>query len=173
MSNLKRYYIPNSTIFITSVTRDRRKIFLDPKNIQIFWDVIKATKEENSFEIPAYVLLPDHFHLLLSLGEEGSNFSKILQLIKGRFTNSFKKLNKIESPVSLWQKRFWDHVIRNEEDYKLHIDYIHWNPVKHGLTNDPMTWQYSSFSTWCTEGIYPEGWGNEVIPVNVGNLDFE
>lgn len=86
---------------------------------------------------PLSSFIPDHFHIILTLENGEKDFSKILQLIKGRFTVDYKRFHHINENISLWQRRFWEHVIRNEQDFKNHSDYIRWNPVKHGLTNGP------------------------------------
>lgn len=106
----------------------------------------------------AFVFLPDHFHLLIK-PTGASNFSKIMQALKGNFTKEYKDLVGVTGSMKFWQKRFADHIIRDEDDLAHHIHYIHYNPVKHGLVSRPEDWPDSSFLEWKHRGFYPERWG--------------
>ena len=173
MSNIKRYYIQNSIIFLTSITRNRNRLFSQKENTDLLLQIIKSVKLEIPFEIYAFVILPDHFHFLVRMKGDYVNFSKVLQLIKGRFTHNYKKTHGLTGTVSLWQRRFWDHIIRNEKDLRNHLDYIHWNPVKHGYVVDPGNWDKSSFKSWIENGFYDEGWGLTSEPDNIRKLSLE
>ncbi len=105
-----------------------------------------------------YVFLPDHLHLLMRPTGD-SNFSQIMHSLKPNFTKAYKQSRGIKDSLSLWQRRFWDHVIRDPEDLERHLDYIHYNPVKHGLVTRPETWSQSSFLVWKERGAYPDQWG--------------
>jgi len=154
MTNIRRYFRDNDIVFITSVTHKRRLILID--NFSILWDAIHKQLEKNIIDLRAWVVLPDHFHLLLSA--QGINFSDLLRKIKLSFSSSYRKKNHLKSG-RIWQYRFWDHIIRDQDDLNKHIDYIHYNPVKHGLTFDPFKWKYSSFRKCFNDGFYTEGWG--------------
>lgn len=104
-----------------------------------------------------YVFLPDHLHLLIRPTGD-SNFSQIMHSLKPNF-KAYKRLRGIRGRLSLWQRRFWDHIIRDHEDLARHLDYIHYNPVKHGLTANPEMWSQSSFLAWKERGAYPDQWG--------------
>jgi len=173
MTNIRRYYIPDSIVFVTSVTKNRNKVFLEEQNNILLFQTIESVKNEIPLELTAYVVLPDHFHFLIKMPDETNNFSKILQLIKGRFTNNFKISQGITDSISIWQKRFWDHIIRSEQDLKNHLDYIHWNPVKHGFVDEPGEWPQSSFRKWVKIGLYEEDWGNSQEPANIQKMNFE
>jgi len=173
MTNIRRYYVPNAIVFITSITQNRFPLFSIKRNIGILNLTVENVKQIHPFEIMAYVLLPDHFHWLLRLSEGDDDFSKILKSVKGNFTANYKKANHIIDPVSLWQKRFWDHVIRDEQDLKNHMDYIHWNPVKHGCVDAPEKWIHSSYPQWLEFGIYESGWGINKEPENINKMRFE
>ena len=173
MSNIRRYYIPNAIVFVTSVTNKRERIFLKRQSNELLLTTIESVRKEKYFELMAFVILPDHFHFLIKMPDETNNFSKILQLIKGRFTNNFKISQGITDSISIWQKRFWDHIIRSEQDLKNHLDYIHWNPLKHGLVDEPEKWFWSSYSNWIKLGLYENGWGRFEKPVNIQNMNFE
>ena len=168
--NYRRYYIPNSTVFIVGVTRNRIPRFSHQENVELFEEVLDATGEKYQFELPASVILPDHFHLLLK--PVGCNFSQIMLSFKKRFTDNFKKRNGIFTNFSFWQGRFWDHVIRNDRDFKSHLDYIHYNPVKHGYVSTPEEWHHSSYLPWVETGAYTIGWGHTRIE-EMEKLSFE
>ncbi len=124
------------------------------------------------FEMMAYTIMSDHFHWLIKLPQENPNFSKILLSFKGNFTYQYKKIHNISTPLTLWQRRFWDHIIRDEKDFSVHLDYIHWNPVKHGLVKEPDQWSQSSFKSWIKNGYYEPGWSGEE-PASIRGLNFE
>ena len=103
----------------------------------------------------AYVFLPEHFHIIVQPTGE-SNFSQIMHSFKPNFTKAYKaKIGRTES-LKFWQKRFWDHVIRDERDLENHLHYIHYNPVKHNLSCDMSTYPYSSYQEWQERGLYPD-----------------
>ena len=113
------------------------------------------------FDLIAYCLLYDHLHLLIGIREECKyDITNIIHSLKRNFTIDYKKIYKITHETSLWQKRFWDHIIRNENDFKKHMDYIHYNPVKHGITLKPEEYKYTSFNKWVENGFYEKGWGH-------------
>ena len=148
----KRFKIAGGTYFFTVVTYERRIIFESSDNIELLRRAFKHVKKKRPFLIDAFVLLPDHIHCIWTLPEDDFDYSTRWRLIKYHFTKncpddlksgrSESRLNKKEQPI--WQRRFWEHLIRDEDDYRNHIEYIHLNPVKHGYVEDPMDWQYSS-----------------------------
>ena len=154
MSKLLRYYVPGQTCFIANVTQNRIPI-LDG-NYDLLLDSLYRYSRSLPFELIAYVLMPNHFHLLLSA--PNTTPDKIMQKIKLSFS---RRLNSRLGAVtgSVWQRRYWDHIIRDQDDFNKHFDYVHYNPVKHGYVDDPTKWKYSSFSRYLAEGIYSEGWG--------------
>ena len=168
--NYRRYYIPGTTVFIVGATKNRVSYFAEKQNIELFKEMLEKTKEKYPFELPALVILPDHFHLLIK--PIGCNFSEIMLSFKKRFTDNFKKRKAILTNFYFWQNRFWDHVIRNDKDFKMHLDYIHYNPVKHGYVVKPEVWQDSSYLEWVERGEYRIGWGHKEIE-SLENLNFE
>jgi putative transposase len=116
----------------------------------------------------AFVLLPDHFHCIWKLPDNDSDFSIRLGCIKKEFTQLWMAKGGEELAVSsarkkhhergIWQKRFWEHTIRDEKDLIRHVNYIHYNPVKHSLVNCPHQWPFSSFHCWAKEGYYNQDW---------------
>jgi putative transposase len=109
----------------------------------------------------------------MNAGNIKGDFSIILKSIKWNYTLNYKKAHNITTAFSLWQRGFWDHIIRNEQDLKNHIDYIHWNPIKHGYSNSPQTWKYSTYSFWYEHGYYPSEIGVMEAPSNILMMDFE
>jgi putative transposase len=172
MPNYRRYYLENSPVFITCVTKNRYPFLEGEKNLSVFWDTVAVVKIIYPFDLLAYVLLPDHFHLILQCDNQGVNFSQIMHSLKRNFTNNFKKASGINHSIIIWQDRFWDHVIRNEQDLKIHLDYIHWNPVKHGLVSEPEMWKQTSFHDWIKKGLYEQD-DLRQEPDEIKNISFE
>ncbi|MEN6451365.1 MAG: transposase [Thermoguttaceae bacterium] len=131
---------------------------------------LRKTQKERPFEITAIVLLPDHLHCLWQLPAEDDDFSTRWRLVKSRITielleSGFRELGRNHSRCmrhehAIWQRRFWEHLIRDEEDWKRHLDYIHYNPVKHGRTSTPAGWKYSTFHRYVALGEYDRDWGH-------------
>jgi putative transposase len=123
--------------------------------------------KRHPFKIDAMVVLPDHLHCIWTLPEGNHDFSKRWRLIKGTFSRLCTDQNKPAPDKSrvkkqekaIWQRRFWEHLIRNEEDYMKHVEYTHYNPVKHRLVKAPIDWTYSSFHRYVRDGVYEKDWG--------------
>ena len=151
--NFHRYYQPGQIVFITQVVEGRKPVFTNQSTtslLRLTWQNVKVL---HPFTMLAYVILPNHFHFLIS-PNSNTNFSQIMHSIKINFTIAYKKQMNISSLYTFWQKRFWDHVIRDETDLENHIHYIHFNPVKHGYVTEPDNWQNSSFHDWVKRGAY-------------------
>ena len=170
--NYHRYYIPNSIIFITQVVQDRYPGFKEEEKFELLRETLRQVKELHPFVMLGYVLLPDHFHLLIRPTGD-SNFSQIMHSLKPNFTKAYKKSVNISGRMKFWQKRFYDHIIRDETDLHHHLDYIHYNPVKHGLVTKPEDWQYSSFLAWKQRGAYPDQWGWDIAPQTIQGMNLE
>ena len=128
----------------------------------------------------AFVDLFDHLHYIWALPENDFNFSIRWKHIKSDFTREYLRSRRIVVSESMrkkgekgvWQRRFWEHLIRDQEDFNRHCDYIHYNPVKHGLVRSPVDWKHSSFLSFIKMGYYPEDWGGDVKEGVLG-MDFE
>jgi len=154
MSKLLRYYHPGQVYFVTTVTHKRARILSD--NAGLLWRAIEKVKDETDFQIMAWVIMPDHFHFIIDPKDQ--NLSNIMRRIKLSFAHAYRP-NASLYRGQIWQRRFWDHIIRNEKDLNNHTDYIHYNPVKHGLTKNPFDWQYSSIQQYLENGYYSLDWG--------------
>ncbi len=123
--------------------------------MELLLETLRNVKNLHPFNMLGYVFLPDHFHLLIQV--TGGNFSEIIHSLKPNFTKAYKSMLGLTSADSMqfWQKRFWDHVIRNDRDFENHLHYIHLNPVKHGYVTDPRSWKYSGYIKWEKRGLYP------------------
>ena len=154
--NFRRYYIPGAAVFITQVVQDREPVFRDYRSMSLLRETLRKVKKLHPFNMLGYVFLPDHFHLLLQPTGE-SNFSDIMHSLKPNFTKEYKRMIDLSSSQSMkfWQKRFWDHIIRDDKDFENHLHYIHYNPVKHGHITDPRDWKDSSYIEWEKRGLYP------------------
>ncbi len=163
----RRSRTDGGSYFFTVVTDRRRPFLCDPDNIILLRSVFREVKERHPFTINAIVILPDHLHCLWTLPENDANYSMRWRLIKSAFsrqcraqyrgTTAKSRHNKQEQAV--WQRRFWEHEIRSDSDYRQHVEYIHYNPVKHGLTTAPAGWPFSSFHRSVAEGRYEQNWG--------------
>lgn len=169
--NFRRYYVPNATVFITNVVHLREPIFRNPSHMELLRTVLREAKKFHPFDMTAYTFLPEHQHIMFK-PTGASNFSQIMQSFKTNFTKEYKAIIGISGPMKFWQKRFRDHIIRDDEDFRCHLDYIHYNPVKHGLVTKPEDWPHSSFSWWKAQGAYPNHWG-WTLPNTLADLDLE
>jgi len=139
VSKLKRYYLPGRIYFITAVTHDRKRILLE--NASLFWMAVAEIKQRVPFNLTAWVMMPEHFHIIIDSGN--SIPADIIKRVKLLFAYYYRQKRNLYRG-RLWQSRFWDHIIRDQQDMNRHIDYIHYNPVKHGLAKSPFDWRESS-----------------------------
>jgi putative transposase len=157
------------TYFFTVVTERRAAILCGEQARLLLRQALNDCRDRWPFRIEAVVLLPDHLHTIWSLPPGDTNFSRRWSWIKHRFVRAWTDNGGLEQVVSesrsrnrrrgVWQRRFWEHSIRDEEDFERHVDYIHYNPVKHELARSPRDWPHSSFHRFVRQGIYPPDWG--------------
>ena len=177
MSNYRRAFVQNSYVFITFKTYNNSHILID--NIEILRNAFTKTKNKYNFEIFAISVLPDHIHLILK-PEKIEEYPKIIYSIKFNFSIRIDSpnINLTESKVKkgekgIWQRRYWEHTILSEEDLYKHIEYIHYNPVKHGYVNAVKDWEYSSFVKFVKLGWYDINWGNNNDIMKIQNMNCE
>jgi putative transposase len=169
MPDYRRLYIPGGLYFFTLVTHRRRRFLTDALARECLRVSLDLTRKSLPFDLVAIVLLPDHLHTLWKLPDGDDDFSFRWKCIKEGFTKDYlgrggteagrSPSRKRRQERSIWQRRFWEHAIRDEQDFERHMDYIHYNPVKHGLVERPFQWPYSSFHRYVKLGVYPENWG--------------
>lgn len=168
MPNYLRAHIPGGTYFFTLATMERQPVLLKPEIRAALRQAIDLTRERYPFRIDAWVLLPDHLHCIWTLPEGDDQYGTRWSLIKRHITQSTRfsggtrpsRITRREG--GLWQRRYWEHVIRDENDFARHADYIHWNPVKHGLVQTVLEWPYSTFHRYVRQGVYAPDWGGFV-----------
>jgi putative transposase len=176
MTEYRRFRHPGGTWFFTVNLAERHDNRLLIDRIDTLRSAFDHVKSKHSFEIAAAVILPDHLHCIWTLPDGDSDFSVRWSLIKAYFSRHIEKGERISQSRKkrgergLWQRRFWEHLIRDETDYRKHVDYIHWNPVKHGHVKCVKEWPYSSFHRYVAHGVYPESWGSavELFPAMAG-----
>lgn len=149
----RRLFIPGGTYFFTLVTHHRKKIFYIPHQVDLLRESCRLIQARHPFVIVAAVILPDHLHMIWILPENDANFSMRWRLIKAGFTIEYEKITGDAHP---WQNRYWEHFLRDDQDLERHIEYIHYNPVKHGWVEKPEDWKYSSIHQFVRDGSYPE-----------------
>ncbi|MFO1341613.1 MAG: transposase [Burkholderiales bacterium] len=160
----KRQKVEGGCYFFTVNLANRQHDDLLVREIEALRDALRQTRADHPFEIDAIVVLPEHLHTIWQLPPHDSDFSTRWRLIKSRFAQAIKagehisesRLKKGERGI--WQRRFWEHLIRDDMDYARHVDYIHYNPVKHGHCARAADWQHSSFQRWVDQGIYSIDW---------------
>ena len=172
MSNYRRAFEQGGYYLFTLVTHDRQLILSQPHKIQRLKESFTHVMATRPFVIEAIVILPDHLHCIWQLPEGDGDFSTRWRLIKRHFSIAVETPLTKRSEKLVWQRRFWEHLIRNEEDWRRHMDYIHYNPVKHGYVQNPMDWAHSSFIQATNLGWYPRNWGCQE-PKNLQGMDLE
>jgi len=171
MSEYRRAQVKGGCYFFTVITKDRSP-FLVREDVRLALRTsIQKVHVRFPFTVEGWVLLPDHLHCLWTLPADDHDFSKRWSLIK-RYTSQQlagmpgwepKKSEGNRREAGLWQRRFWEHLIRDEADFRNHMDYMHWNPVKHGLVTNAAAWPYSTFHRLVAQGVYPGLWGGDCV----------
>ncbi|MGY6029971.1 REP-associated tyrosine transposase [Phytobacter sp. AG2a] len=160
MSSYRRYYVPGGTWFFTVNLRDRQSDLLTC-HIDLLRKAVSYVQRKQTFEIRAWVILPEHMHCIWTLPENDSDYS-------GRWREIKKVFTKSVGLQDVWQPRFWEHTIRDDEDLRHHIDYIYVNPLKHGWVKRVQDWPWSTFHRDVCAGLYPEDWAGECETLNTG-----
>ncbi len=177
MPNYRRSNTAGGTYFFTVVTFCRRKILCDTCVRKALREGIQSTQKTLPFTIDAWVLLPDHLHCIWRLPASDARFSARWAMIKRHVSkacdprfhhnNQISQSRKKRNELDFWQRRFWEHQIRDEMDYERHMDYLHFNPLKHGLVGQVKDWPHSTFHRYVKQGVYEENWGGDYsVPVD-------
>tara|TARA_R110000868_G_scaffold302899_1_gene563441 strand:- start:363 stop:881 length:519 start_codon:yes stop_codon:yes gene_type:complete len=159
MSQYRRLYIPGSTYFFTVVTHKRKKILCTPIAIKRLRQAFKHVMKKIPFELNSIVILPDHIHCLWTLPDDDNNFSERWRLIKKHVSHGINATLSRRAEKHIWQRRYWEHLIRDEKDWRQHMDYINYNSVKHGYVTRPYDWPYGSFRRHVKDELYYPDWG--------------
>jgi len=169
MSDYRRNFRPGGTFFFTVVTHQRQPLLCQPIARRLLHRFIRDERQRRPFIIDAAVLLPDHLHMIWTLPQGDGDFAIRWAAIKGDFSRMWLAGGGSERHIAVsshreerrgvWQRRFIEHTIRDEQDFARHADYIHYNPVKHGLVDSPVQWRCSSFHRYVRIGVYPKHWG--------------
>ncbi len=175
----RRAFVPGGSFFFTVVTERRRRLFVTSETVDVLRNAFRSVMAKRPFKIDALVVLPDHLHCVWSLPPEDADFATRWRLVKTWFTKhcaswlreASDQAHQRKGQQSIWQHRYWEHVLRDEMDLHHHVDYIHYNPVKHGYVCRPVDWPYSSMRRYVDAGMYSEDWGTGAIalPEDVGN----
>jgi putative transposase len=170
----RRAWLPGGSYFFTVVTADRQPLLANEAAIALLRRGFRRVRERYTFTVDAMVVLPDHLHCIWTLPPGDADFATRWRLIKTWFTKHYGEgldagasgYAALTRPTRIWQNRYWEHVLRDDRDYERHADYIHYNPVKHGLVASAADWPFSSFNRFAEAGLYPPNWGQ-------GGMTFE
>jgi putative transposase len=183
MPDHRRYHVPGATYFFTLVTHQRRRFLTSGLGRRCLREAFEEELKVRPFEIVAIVLLPDHLHTLWALPEGDARYSVRWRRVKERFTNAYLAAGGTEGDRSasrlsrqergVWQRRFWEHVVRDGDDFKRCLDYIHCNPVRHGLARNAAEYPWSAFHRWVGLGEYDLAWGTGEVTVDVAGAEWE
>jgi putative transposase len=170
MTNYRRNRIAGGSYFFTVNLADRASSLL-VDHIDLLRNAIRYTRERHPFIVDAMVILPDHLHAVWTLPYDNADYALRWRLIKTMFSRGVPRdENRTQSRMhkgerGIWQRRYWEHTIRDDLDFSHHVDYVHINPVKHGYVTRVQDWPHSSFHRYVKEGVLPSDWA--------GGLDVE
>jgi len=174
----RRANISGASYFFTLVTEKRQQLFLDDINVNLLRQAFRHVMKKRPFVIDAAVILPEHLHCIWTLPANDADFSTRWRLIKTWFTKHCdEKYKNIPNQArikkqqqAIWQHRYWEHYLRDQTDFEHHVNYIHYNPVKHGYVKCPSDWRYSSIHRYIRQDVLDKDWGASdiVIPDDIG-----
>jgi len=172
MTEYRRAYIPGASWFFTVNLAERKGNSLLVRHIDELRSAFRQVRNNHPFRLDAVVVLPDHLHAIWTLPPGDADYSMRWNLLKGHFSRAIETGERISASREkrrergLWQRRFWEHLLRDQDDFNRHVDYIHWNPVKHGWVKQVSDWPHSSFHAYVSRGVYAANWGCD------GRFDF-
>ena len=168
MTEYRRAYAPGATWFFTVNLAQRQHSHLLVDHFDALRAAFRVVRVRHPYRTDALVVLPNHLHCLWTLPPGDSDFSTRWGLIKAGFSRAIDKGERrsqsrlARGERGVWQRRFWEHLIRDQEDFNRHADYIHGNPVKHAWVRRVIDWPYSTFHDYVKRGIYPADWAGAV-----------
>ena len=176
MRTYVRARVEGGTYFFTVNLAKRHGTTLLVDRIDALKEAFRRTRQDHPFAMPAFVVLPEHLHCIWRLPPGDGDFPVRWRLIKSRFSRSLPREERrtqsraSKSERGIWQRRYWEQLVRNEAHFQRCMDYIHYNPIKHGHVTHALDWPYSSFRHWVERGIYPMHWA---MPSKAGLLPSE
>ena len=167
----RRAFLPGASCFFTVVRERRRTILATAAAVEVLRAAFRIVRKTRPFELDAIVVLPDHLHCIWTLPPGDADFATRWRLIKTRFTKQCDPVLRTQpNPAraakreqAIWQHRYWEHLLRDETGYTRHVEYIHYNPVKHGYASSALEWPYSSFRRYVEASMYLPDWGQGAI----------
>jgi putative transposase len=167
MPDYRRAWHPGGTYFFTVNLLQRQGNDLLTRHIALLRETVRTVRQRHPFLIHAWVVLPDHLHCVIELPPGDADFATRWRLIKIGFSKALPITERLSASRArrgergIWQRRYWEHLIRDEADYRAHMDYVLINPVKHGLVKRVADWPYSTFHRLAAAGIYPRDWAGD------------
>jgi len=165
MPNYRRAWHPGGTYFFTVNLLRRHSNNLLVAHIDKLRHAVAAVRRRHPFHIHGWVVLPNHLHCVIELPSDDTDYAVRWRLIKIGFSKSLP-ITESRSAVrikrgerGIWQRRYWEHLIRDDADFEAHMDYVHFNPLKHGLVKKVIDWPFSTFEQLVKDGVYPPDWG--------------
>ena len=174
MPNYRRVWVPGGTYFFTVNLLERKRTLL-VEHMDSLRAAFRQTRMARPFAMSAYVILPDHLHCIWRLPAGDDDIATRWRQIKTLYSRSLPKVERVsarrryKSERGIWQRRYWERLIRDEHDYRAHVDYIHYNPVKHGHATTAAEWPHSSFRHWMGRGAYSLDWASSRTAYNAVN----
>ena len=156
MVQYRRNRVKGGCYFFTVTLRDRSSDLLI-RHVDVLRNAFISCRRSRPFKMDAVVILPDHLHTIWTLPEGDADYPGRWKAIKAQFTRTLRRGGLVQS--SPWQSRYWEHTIRDSEDWRRHMDYVHYNPVKHGYVQRPADWPHGSFGRAVNDGLYTLDWG--------------
>jgi putative transposase len=164
MPDYRRTWSPAGTYFFTVNLLQRRGNDLLTRHVDVLREVVRGVRQRHPFMIHGWVVLPDHLHCVMELPPNDADFANRWRLIKMEFSKALPRTERLSAvrvrrgERGIWQRRYWEHLIRDDADFRAHVDYVHFNPVKHGLVRCVAQWPYSTFHRLVAQGMYPPDW---------------
>jgi putative transposase len=174
VANYRRNFIEGGSFFFTVNLTDRRSHLLIER-IDLLRQSFRYTQSRHPFTIDAVVVLPDHLHAIWTLPSGDADYAVRWRLIKSMFSRGVERVEersesrRLKGERGIWQRRYWEHTLRDEDDVGRHCDYIHYNPVKHRYVQSVENWPFSSFRKFVRSGLYPVDWAGVI---GAGQSDF-
>ncbi|WIG57124.1 MAG: transposase [Rhodanobacteraceae bacterium] len=178
MATFRRATVAGGTYFFTLATYCRQPLLTLPEIVTATGHAIRSVRAEFPFELVAMVLLPDHLHAIWTLPPDDADYPRRWALIKRHIATEARRFVTVPLTRSMakrhetgvWQRRYWEHLIRDDVDLQRHVDYIHINPVKHGYVKHVVDWPHSTFHRYVKRGIRPRDWAAEVASGQFGEV---